>query len=174
MQNTTQTPDIAIVGAGLAGCECALVLARAGFDVTLFEQKPHFRSPAHVMDGLAELVCSNSLRSDEQTSGVGLLKAEMRALASPFMAVADACRVPADKALAVDRERFSREITARIEAEPRIHLLRQRIESIDDPALAGTLARMRRQLYADLRRDGDPLAGKWNARQLLEGKKLVR
>lgn len=136
MPNTTQAPNIAIVGAGLAGCECALVLARAGFDLTLFEQKPHFRSPAHVADGLAELVCSNSLRSNEPTSGVGLLKTEMRALASPFMAIADACSVAADKALAVDREHFSHEITARIKAEPRISLVHQRIESMDDPALA--------------------------------------
>ena len=72
----------AVIGGGLAGCECALRLARAGLQVTLFEQKPAFRSPAHVSDGLAELVCSNSLRSDELTSGIGLLKAEMRELGS--------------------------------------------------------------------------------------------
>ena len=106
--------SIAVVGGGLAGCECALRLARAGLDVTLFEQKPGFRSPAHVNDCLAELVCSNSLRSDEATSGVGLLKAEMRALDSDFMAVADACRVPAGKALAVDREAFAQAMTARV------------------------------------------------------------
>ena len=85
----------AVIGGGLAGCECALRLARAGLQVTLFEQKPEFRSPAHVNDGLAELVCSNSLRSDELTSGIGLLKAEMRELGSDFMELADAHRVPA-------------------------------------------------------------------------------
>ena len=128
--------SIAVVGGGLAGCECALRLARTGLDVTLFEQKPGFRSPAHVNDCLAELVCSNSLRSDEATSGVGLLKAEMRALDSDFMAVADACRVPAGKALAVDREAFAQAMTARVAAEPRIRLVERRIDSPDDPALA--------------------------------------
>ena len=128
---------IAVVGGGLAGCECALRLARAGLDVTLFEQKPGFRSPAHVSDCLAELVCSNSLRSDESASGVGLLKAEMRALDSDFMSVADACRVPAGKALAVDREAFARAMTARVAAQPRIRLVERRISALDDPALDG-------------------------------------
>ena len=128
---------IAIVGGGLAGCECALRLARAGLDVTLFEQKPQWRSPAHVSDQLAELVCSNSLRSDEPSSGVGLLKAEMRALGSEFMAVADACRVPAGKALAVDREAFAAAMTARIRQEEHIRLVAQRINALDDAALSG-------------------------------------
>ncbi|WP_165064806.1 methylenetetrahydrofolate--tRNA-(uracil(54)-C(5))-methyltransferase (FADH(2)-oxidizing) TrmFO [Desulfovibrio sp. ZJ200] len=132
-----QPTSIAVVGGGLAGCECALRLARAGLDVTLFEQKPAWRSPAHVSDDLAELVCSNSLRSDESTSGVGLLKAEMRALDSAFMAAADSCRVPAGKALAVDREAFARAMTARVAAEPHIRRVEQRVEALDDPALAG-------------------------------------
>ena len=96
-----QKLSVALVGGGLAGCECALRLARSGHEVVLFEQKPLHRSPAHVNDNLAELVCSNSLRSDELTSGVGLLKAEMRALGSRFMEAADACRVPAGKALSL-------------------------------------------------------------------------
>lgn len=129
--------SIAVVGGGLAGCECALRLARAGLDVTLFEQKPGFRSPAHVSDCLAELVCSNSLRSDESASGVGLLKAEMRALDSDFMSAADACRVPAGKALAVDREAFARAMTARVAVQPRIRLVERRISALDDPALDG-------------------------------------
>ena len=74
------TQRIALVGAGLAGCECALQLARRGFAVTLFEQKPEAYSPAHSMPQLAELVCSNSLRSDELASGVGLIKQELREL----------------------------------------------------------------------------------------------
>lgn len=127
--------DFAIVGAGLAGCECALVLARAGFEVTIFEQKPQFHSPAHVSDGVAELVCSNSLRSDELTSGPGLLKHEMRTLGSPFMATADACRVPADRALAVDREAFSRMMGASIYASPRISLISRQVKELDDPIL---------------------------------------
>lgn len=118
--------SIAVVGGGLAGCECALRLARTGLGVTLFEQKPGSRSPAHVSDDLAELVCSNSLRSDESTSGVGLLKAEMRALGSEFMAAADSCRVPAGKALAVDREAFARTMTARIAAEQGISRVERR------------------------------------------------
>ena len=125
----------AVIGGGLAGCECALRLARAGLQVTLFEQKPAFRSPAHVSDGLAELVCSNSLRSDELTSGIGLLKAEMRELGSDFMELADAHRVPAGKALAVDREAFSTAMTRRILSTPGITLVHRQITSLDDPAL---------------------------------------
>lgn len=128
--------SFAVVGGGLAGCECALQLARAGHAVTLFEQKPHFRSPAHVSDQLAELVCSNSLRSDERTSGVGLLKAEMRALNSVFMALADACRVPSGKALAVDREAFARAMTEAVAAQPGITRRYERIDSLDDVELA--------------------------------------
>ncbi|MEG6503504.1 FAD-dependent oxidoreductase, partial [Desulfovibrio sp. 1214_IL3152] len=130
-----QKLSIAVVGGGLAGCECALRLARSGHAVELFEQKPLFRSPAHVSDHLAELVCSNSLRSDEPTSGVGLLKAEMRALGSQFMEAADACRVPAGKALAVDREAFARNMSERVDAEPNIRLVRQQVQSLDDAAL---------------------------------------
>ena len=96
------TQRIALVGAGLAGCECALQLARRGFAVTLFEQKPEAYSPAHSMPQLAELGCSNSLRSDELASGVCLLKQELRALGSALMAVAAAPRVPAGTALAGD------------------------------------------------------------------------
>lgn len=127
----------AVIGGGLAGCECALRLARADLQVTLFEQKPAFRSPAHVSDGLAELVCSNSLRSDELTSGIGLLKAEMRELGSDFMELADAHRVPAGKALAVDREAFSAAMTRRILSTPGITLVHRQITSLDDPALDG-------------------------------------
>ena len=121
----------AVIGGGLAGCECALRLARAGLQVTLFEQKPEFRSPAHVNDGLAELVCSNSLRSDELTSGIGLLKAEMRELGSDFMELADAHRVPAGKALAVDREAFSAAMTQRVRSTPGITLVHRQITSLD-------------------------------------------
>ena len=128
---------VAVVGAGLAGCECARVLARAGIPVVLFEQKPGKRSPAHVADTFSELVCSNSLRSDELASGIGLIKQELRDLESPFMAAADACRVPAGKALAVDREKFSRRITDEILAEPGISLEEREIDGLDDPVLDG-------------------------------------
>ena len=131
-----QIMSIAVVGGGLAGCECALHLARAGHSVTLFEQKPAHRSAAHISDHLAELVCSNSLRSDELTSGVGLLKAEMRALGSDFMELADAHRVPAGKALAVDREAFARAMTERVSAQANLTLVHHQVESLDDPVLA--------------------------------------
>ena len=131
------TQRIALVGAGLAGCECALQLARRGFAVTLFEQKPEAYSPAHSMPQLAELVCSNSLRSDELASGVGLIKQELRELGSALMAVADATRVPAGKALAVDRELFAGKVTELVEAEPNITLVRKAIADLDDPALEG-------------------------------------
>lgn len=125
----------AVVGGGLAGCECALRLADAGIATTLFEQKPERMSPAHVLPELAELVCSNSLRSNEITSGVGLLKQEMRDLGSVFMAVAEECAVPAGKALAVDRELFARRMTERVAARPAITLERREIAGLDDPAL---------------------------------------
>lgn len=127
--------DFVIVGAGLAGCECALTLARQGYNVTIYEQKPKFRSSAHVSDGLAELVCSNSFRSDEETSGIGLLKKEMRALGSAVMACADKTRVEAGKALAVDREAFSAEIGQLIHAEKRINMVHERVDNLDDARL---------------------------------------
>lgn len=127
--------DFVIVGAGLAGCECALALARQGYRVKIYEQKPLFRSSAHVSDKLAELVCSNSFRSDEIKSGIGLLKREMRALGSAVMAAADKTRVPAGKALAVDREAFATEISRLIESNERIHLEHARVESLDEPRL---------------------------------------
>lgn len=128
---------IAIIGGGLAGCECALALARAGIASTIFECKPARFSPAHVHPGLAELVCSNSLRSDEPVTAVGLLKVEMTALGSAVIAAARETAVPAGKALAVDRKLFSRAMTGRIEAEPHITLVRQEIMDLADPALAG-------------------------------------
>ncbi len=128
---------VGIVGAGLAGCECAMALARADVDVTLFEMKPTTFSPAHVSENLAELVCSNSFRSDDPLAAVGLLKLEMAEAGSLVMEAARKTAVPAGKALAVDRELFSAEITARVTAHPRIRLVRQEIRSLDDPALTG-------------------------------------
>ncbi len=111
---------VTVVGAGLAGCEAAWQLAERGIEVTLWEMKPEKRSPAHVSDSFAELVCSNSLRSDELSNAVGLLKEEMRRLGSVIMSCADAHRVPAGGALAVDREGFSKDVTERIKAHPNI------------------------------------------------------
>ena len=130
------TPPIAIVGGGLAGCECAFALAGAGIPVTLFEMKPGRFSPAHASPCLAELVCSNSFRSDEPDTAIGLLKEEMRALGSLTMRVAARTRVPAGKALAVDRNLFAAGVTGAIEEQPAITLERREISGLDDPALA--------------------------------------
>lgn len=132
--------SVAVIGGGLAGCECALALARAGAGVTIFEMKPLRFSPAHVSPDLAELVCSNSFRSDAPDSAVGLLKEEMRRLGSLCMAVAGETRVPAGKALAVDRDLFSARVTARIAEQPGIRVERREILSLsadDEPALRG-------------------------------------
>jgi methylenetetrahydrofolate--tRNA-(uracil-5-)-methyltransferase len=127
---------VAVVGAGLAGCEAAFQLARRGVPVTLFEMRPGSRSPAHQGDDFAELVCSNSLRASSLGNAVGLLKEEMRRLGSLVLEAADACAVPAGRALAVDRTAFSRWITERIEGEPRIELRRERVDRVPEGALA--------------------------------------
>ena len=106
------TRDVTILGAGLAGCEAAWQAVRAGAErVRLVEMKPQKMTPAHHTAEFAELVCSNSLRSDSLSNAVGLLKEELRRCGSLIMEAADATRVPAGSALAVDRERFSRYIT---------------------------------------------------------------
>jgi methylenetetrahydrofolate--tRNA-(uracil-5-)-methyltransferase len=112
-----------VVGGGLAGCEAAWQLARRGVRVRLHEMKPGRRTPAQTGDGLAELVCSNSLRGAAWTNAVGCLKEEMRRAGSLVVDCADLTRVPAGGALAVDREAFSTEITARIRAHPAIEVV---------------------------------------------------
>jgi methylenetetrahydrofolate--tRNA-(uracil-5-)-methyltransferase len=119
-----------IIGGGLAGTEAALLLADAGADVVLHEQKPDRRSPAHKSDGLAELVCSNSLRSDNPHNAIGLLHEELRRLGSPVLAQADQARVPAGDALAVDRVAFSGGLTARVRAHPRIQLVSEEVREL--------------------------------------------
>ncbi len=122
--------NVAVIGGGLAGCECAFRLAEAGFPVTLFEMRPEVATPAHESADLAELVCSNSFRSNDPQSAVGLLKEEMRALGSLTMRVAAKTSVPAGKALAVDRELFSREITETLSEHPNITLTRREITGL--------------------------------------------
>lgn len=126
---------VLVIGGGLAGCECALILAEQGIHVKLYEQKPHHYSDAHISEYLGELVCSNSFRSDKadgpQSSGVGLLKQELRALKSPLLKIADSFRVPAGKALAVDRELFSKNLTEQIQNNPCITLERQEIKDCE-------------------------------------------
>ncbi len=109
---------VIVVGAGLAGCEVAVQLARKGIPVELWEMKPHKRTPAQRGDGMAELVCSNSLRSNNPENAVGLLKAELRETGSPILAAADETRVPAGDALAVDRVRFSAAVERRVRETP--------------------------------------------------------
>ncbi|WP_027722956.1 methylenetetrahydrofolate--tRNA-(uracil(54)-C(5))-methyltransferase (FADH(2)-oxidizing) TrmFO [Maridesulfovibrio zosterae] len=127
---------IAVIGGGLAGCECAMQLAKAQIYVDLYEMKPDKYSEAHHLPGLAELVCSNSLRSGELNTAIGVLKKEMESLDSVLMKAAMQSRVPAGSALAVDREIFSKLVTEAIEAEEFINVIRKEITSIDDPALA--------------------------------------
>jgi methylenetetrahydrofolate--tRNA-(uracil-5-)-methyltransferase len=132
------THQVHIVGGGLAGSEAAWQLAEAGVRVRLSEMRGGGEStPAHHTDGLAELVCSNSFRSDDdEHNAVGLLHAEMRALGSLIMAAADAHKVPAGSALAVDREGFSAAVTERILAHPNIELVRERVDALPSSGLA--------------------------------------
>ena len=111
---------VTVIGAGLAGSECAWQLAQRGVEVTLYEMKPEKRTPAHVSDYFAELCCSNSLRSDQLENAVGLLKEEMRRLGSLILSCADATRVEAGGALAVDRDGFAKLVTERILNHPNI------------------------------------------------------
>ena len=111
---------VTVIGAGLAGSECAWQLAQRGVEVTLHEMKPEKRTPAHVTDYFAELCCSNFLRSDQLENAVGLLKEELRRLGSLILSCADATRVEAGGALAVDREGFAKLVTERIRNHPNI------------------------------------------------------
>lgn len=123
---------VTVIGGGLAGSEAAWQLARHGIDVDLYEMRPVLRTPAHRTGQLAEIVCSNSLKSDQPYNASWLLKEELRRLGSLLLDVADRTKVPAGGALAVDRERFSLEVTRAIESEPRIQLHREEVRSIPD------------------------------------------
>lgn len=147
---------INIIGAGLAGSEAAWQLAERGHAVRLWEMKPNNFSPAHHSADCAELVCTNSLRSDLLHNGAGLLKAEMRLLQSLLLAEADRHRVPAGGALAVDREAFSAAVTARLAAHPLISLERQEVRDLtafeDQWTLVATGPLTSPDLLADLER----------------------
>lgn len=123
---------VTIVGAGLAGSEAAWQVAEAGFDVELYEMRPHVMPPAHHTDQFAELVCSNSLRGATVENAVGLLKEEMRRLNSLIIKAADATKVPAGGALAVDREAFSKYITDTLRNHPRVKIMNQEVIEIPD------------------------------------------
>ncbi|NVJ27347.1 MULTISPECIES: methylenetetrahydrofolate--tRNA-(uracil(54)-C(5))-methyltransferase (FADH(2)-oxidizing) TrmFO [Myxococcus] len=123
---------VTVIGGGLAGTECAYQLARRGVPVVLREMKPHKRSPAHKTDQLAELVCSNSLRSDNPESAIGLLHAELRSLGSLILGSADAHRVPAGDALAVEREGFSKAITDALLRQAGVEFVAGEVETLPE------------------------------------------
>ena len=121
-----------VIGAGLAGSECAYILSKNGIRVRLYEMKPNKKSPAHVSDKFGELVCSNSLKSELLTNACGLLKEEMRRLGSLFVEAAYSSKVPAGNALAVDREKFAEYITNKIKAEKNIEIVYEEVEDINN------------------------------------------
>jgi len=127
---TGEADKLIVIGGGLAGVEAAWQAAERGAMVELYEMRPVEMTPAHKTSLLAELVCSNSLRSDVLTDASGLLKDEMRRLGSLILRVADGCRVPAGKALAVDREHFAIHITELVERHPRIRVVRKEVTQI--------------------------------------------
>ena len=121
-----------VIGAGLAGCEAAYQLAKRGIKVRLYEMKPQSHSPAHHLNSFAELVCSNSLRSNQLENAVGLLKEELRIMDSLIMRAADYTQVPAGGALAVDREGFSQYITNEISSNENIEVIHQEMDRLPD------------------------------------------
>src|SRR5438105_1137269 len=128
-------PSIHIVGGGLAGTEAAWQVARAGLDCVLFEMRPGRSTAAHKTDCLAELVCSNSLKSESENSAPWLLKEELRRLESMLLRAAQTARVPGGHALTVDRDVFAQEVSRAIEENPRIELRREEITRIHDDAI---------------------------------------
>jgi methylenetetrahydrofolate--tRNA-(uracil-5-)-methyltransferase len=148
---------VKIIGAGLAGCEAAWQLAQQGINVELFEMKPDKMSPAHVSNGFAELVCSNSLRSSDLSNAVGLLKEEMRRLGSLIIKVADETKIPAGGALAVDRERFSERVTSLLTSHPLVSVKSGEVTDVPDgrviiatgPLTSDTFACKIAELFAD-------------------------
>src|SRR5450631_4594256 len=123
---------VRIVGGGLAGAEAAWQAASQGVPVVLYEMRPVRPTAVHKTDRLAELVCSNSFRGDKLDNAVGLLKEEMRRLGSLVMRAAEASRVPAGAALAVDRERFAETITAALAGHPLVTIVREEIAAIPE------------------------------------------
>ena len=142
---------IPVIGAGLAGSEAAWQLAERGEQVELVEQKPARRSPAHTSDAFCELVCSNSLKSDDvRGNACGLLKEEMRRLGSLTMEAADRTRVPAGGALAVDRDKFSAYVTQKLRQHPNIHIVCREQTSVPDAGIVATGPLTEGALYASI------------------------
>jgi len=120
-----------VIGGGLAGCEAAYQIAKRGIKVKLYEMKPAKFSPAHSNENLAEIVCSNSFKSNLMTNACGLLKEELRMLDSLLIKIADENSVPAGQALAVDREKFSKVVTAKIKSNPNIELINEEVTKLN-------------------------------------------
>src|SRR6185437_1729858 len=123
---------IRVIGGGLAGPEAALMAARQGAEVLLYEMRPVRQTPAHQTADFGELVCSNSLKSESENTAPWLLKQEMRRAGSVLLRLADECAVPAGHALAVDRAEFSRRIGEAIAREPRITVIREEVTALED------------------------------------------
>lgn len=130
---------ITIIGGGLAGCEAAYQIAKKGIKVKLYEMKPVKFSPAHTSKDLAEIVCSNSFKTDAVTNACGLLKQELRMLDSLLIQCADATKVPAGQALAVDREKFSKLVTKKIEEHPLIEIIHEEVTNLEKMSQRGTV-----------------------------------
>ena len=131
---------ISIIGGGLAGCEAAYQIAKRGIKVKLYEMKPNKFSPAHSNNNLAEIVCSNSFKSNLHTNACGLLKEELRLLDSLLIKTADKVSVPAGQALAVDREKFAEEITKEIESLENVEIIREEVGESGDNLTLNELA----------------------------------
>ena len=151
MTGQTKT-DVTVIGAGLAGCEAAYQLAKRGIKVRLYEMRPAKTTPAHHTENFAELVCSNSLRSNELSNAVGLLKEEMRRLDSLIMRCADETQVPAGGALAVDREGFSKLVTKRIKEQENIEIIPKEVHEIsrNEPVIVASGPLTEGALYEEI------------------------
>jgi methylenetetrahydrofolate--tRNA-(uracil-5-)-methyltransferase len=147
-------PRICVIGAGLAGSEAAWQIARRGHEVDLYEMRPVLRTPVHKTGDFAELVCSNTFKSNVLDTATGLLKEEMRRCGSLILRVADATRIPAGTALAVDRERFARGVTEALEAVPSIRIHREEMRALprEGIVIAATGPLVSESLSADIAR----------------------
>lgn len=129
---------VAVIGGGLAGCEAAWALAERGHAVTLYEMRPEVETPAHKSGQLAELVCTNSFKSEEVGNAHGLLKAELASLGSLLLEIAGTVRVPGGAALAVDRALFSRAVSDRVTSHPNVEVVRREVVELASPAIVAT------------------------------------